>query len=84
MIKEFKIKKENQFKDFNGLTTISIQAYKENNLFGIEFIKFFELRDYNGHTSHHFIKTIKSENINIDLEFKNISQELINLKRDIK
>ena len=80
MIKEFKIKSEYQLKDINGLSTISIQAYKEFNPFGIEFIKFYSLRDYTGFTSHNFIKTIKAENIDIDLEIKNVLKELINLK----
>lgn len=73
MIKQYNIRNK-QKPDFNGLILIGIQAYKENNPFGIEFIKFYELRDYKGHTSHHFIKCIKTNDIN--REIKNILKEM--------
>ena len=74
MIKEIKV--INGKKDFNGLILKSIQAYKELNPFGIEYIKFYELRDYNGHTSHHFIKSLKNDNLNIENEINKIINEV--------
>lgn len=65
--------KDKQKKDINGLTLISIQAYKVSNPFGIEFVEFYELRIWNGHTSHHFIKCIKTDDIK--KEFKIILKE---------
>lgn len=81
MIKEIKFKPI--FNKFAGVYIIGIQAYKEFNSFGVSYIKFYELRKWNGFKSHFFIKSIQENSLNIDLELKKLKKDLIkSLKQD--